>query len=55
MPTPSETPAATRRLIALGGVAVILLALVFGALSLSRFQAAEVAWEEHSARATAIG
>lgn len=43
------------RLITLGGTAVILLALIFGALSLSRFQAAQVAWEEHSARATAIG
>ncbi len=37
------------------GAAVIGLAVAFGALSLSRFHAAEVAWEEHNARATAIG
>ena len=43
------------RLITLCGAAVILLAMVFGALSLSRFAAAEAAWEEHNARAIAIG
>lgn len=59
MPTPPDSGAAAHRrqtqLIALCGAAVILLAVVFGALSLSRFQAAEAAWEEHNARATAIG
>lgn len=59
MPTPPDSAAAAHRrqtqLIALCGAAVILLAVVFGALSLSRFQAAEAAWEEHNARATAIG
>ena len=54
-----ETRAPTHRrqmhLITLCGAAVIVLAMVFGALSLSRFQAAEAAWEEHNARATAIG
>ena len=43
------------QLITLCGAAVIGLAVAFGALSLSRFHAAEVAWEEHNARATAIG
>ncbi len=43
------------RAITLCGAAVIGLAVAFGALSLSRFHAAEVAWEEHNARATAIG
>ena len=43
------------RLITLCGAAVILLALIFGALSLLRFQAAETAWEEHNVRATTIG
>lgn len=59
MPTPPDSAAAAHRrqtqLIALCGAAVILLAVVFGALSLSRFQAAEAAWEEHNTRATAIG
>ncbi len=43
------------QLITLCGAAVIGLAVAFGALSLSRFHAAEVAWEEHNTRATAIG
>ena len=59
MPTPPDTRAAAHRrqthLITLCGAAVILLAMVFGTLSLSRFQEAEAAWEEHNARATAIG
>ncbi len=58
--TPQSPDSATAhrrqtQLIMLGGAAVIALAVVFGALSLSRFHAAEVAWEEHNARATAIG
>ena len=56
---PSTNSAAVHRrqmrLITLFGVAVILLTLIFGALSLLRFQAAETAWEEHNARVTAIG
>ena len=58
---PSRTTESTARhrrqtrLITLGSAVVILLLLLFGALSLSRFQAAETAWEEHNARATAIG
>ena len=59
MSAPSESAQAIHRrqmrLITLFGVAVILLALIFGALSLLRFQAAETAWEEHNARVTAIG
>ena len=56
--TPDAFAAAHRRhtqLITLCGAAVVVLAAVFGALSLSHFHAAEVAWEEHNARATAIG
>lgn len=56
--TPDTFTAAHRRhtqLITLCGAAVVVLAVVFGALSLSRFHAAEVAWEEHNTRATAIG
>ena len=58
---PSRTTESTARhrrqtrLITLGSAVVILLLLLFGALSLSRFQAAETAWEEHNTRATAIG
>ena len=59
MPPPSDTRTAAHRrqtqLITLCGAAVIGLAVAFGALSLSRFHAAEVAWEEHNTRATAIG
>ena len=57
-PHPESSAATHRRqtrLITLCGAAVILLALIFGALSLSRFQAAETAWEEHNVRATTIG
>jgi PAS domain S-box-containing protein len=42
------------RTILIGGIFVALLSLFFGISSLSRFQAAEVAWENHNARATAI-
>ena len=59
MPSPASESAAHHRsqtrLITLGSTVVILLLLLFGALSLSRFQAAEAAWEDHNARATAIG
>ncbi|MDX8400238.1 MAG: PAS domain S-box protein, partial [Gallionellaceae bacterium] len=57
MPIATETYKFKRQalLISLASSLVLVCVLIFGVLSLLRFNAVEDAWESHSARATAIG